>query len=97
MSTSGLIYTVAFLIVSLAFIFILLLLKPTKVTKEKFLKILGEEAVEKIKKAKNEDEIKQIIRSLKKSQRTKLKTLFESQDIRDVLKAVDEFILGEKN
>jgi len=48
--------------------------------------------MEKIKKASSEEEIKSIIRALPKKKRTKLKTLLESQDIRDVLKALDEHI-----
>jgi len=74
----------------------LLILKPSKVTKEKLTKILGEEVVEKIKQAKDEEEIKTIIRSLPRLKRSKLKTLMESQDIRDLLKAIDEFILKDK-
>jgi len=93
---SGLIFGVGIMIFSLAFIFIIILLIPTKVTKEKLIKIIGEENIEKIKKAKDDEEIKKIIRNLPKKRRNKLKTLLESQDIRDVLKALNDYILKEK-
>jgi len=96
MSATTLIYIIGLSISSMAFIFMLLILKPSKVTKEKLTKILGEEVVEKIKQAKDEEEIKTIIRSLPRLKRSKLKTLMESQDIRDLLKAIDEFILKDK-
>jgi len=97
MGNSGLIIGVGVMIFSLAFIFIIILLIPNKVTKEKLIKIIGEENIEKIKQAKDENEIKEIIRSLSKRRKTKLKTLLESQDIRDVLKALNEHILKENN
>jgi len=90
---AGLIYGVGIMIFSLAFIFMILILIPNKVTKEKLIKIIGEEEIEKIKMANDEEEIKKIIRSLPKKKRNKLKTLLESQDIRDVLKALNEHIL----
>jgi len=93
MGYTKIIFAVAITIFSLAFLFITLLLIPTKVTKEKLEKVLGDEAIEKIKQAKDEEEIKQIIRSLPKKRKNKLKTLLESQDIRDVLKALNEHIL----
>ena len=96
MGNSGLIFGVGIMIFSLAFIFIIILLIPTKVTKEKLIKIIGEENIEKIKKAKDDEEIKKIIRNLPKKRRNKLKTLLESQDIRDVLKALNDYILKEK-
>jgi hypothetical protein len=92
MSASFLLYAVALLIASLAFVFMFLILKPSKVTKEKLEKILGEEVVEKLKKAKDEEEMKQIIRSMPKGKRTKLKVLLESQDIRDAIKVINEHI-----
>ena len=95
MNAPMLIYGVGIMIFSLAFIFMFLILMPNKVTKEKLIKIIGEEEIEKIKKAKDEEEIKSIIRALPKKKRSKLKTLMESQDIRDVLKALNEHILGE--
>ena len=93
MGNTGLIIGVGIMIFSLAFIFLFILFIPNKVTKEKLIKIIGEENIEKIKQAKNEDEIKEIIRSLPKKNKNKLKTLLESQDIRDVLKALQEHIL----
>jgi len=93
MGYTTVIFAVGIMIFSLAFIFIVLLLIPTKVTKEKLEKIFGKEVVEKIKNAKDEEEIKAIIRSLPKKKKIKLKTLLESQDIRDVLKAINEHIL----
>jgi len=93
MGYTTVIFAVGIMIFSLAFIFIVLLLIPTKVTKEKLEKIFGKEVVEKIKNAKDEEEIKAIIRSLPKRKKIKLKTLLESQDIRDVIKAINEHIL----
>jgi len=93
MGYTTVIFAVGIMIFSLAFIFIVLLLIPTKVTKEKLEKIFGKEVVEKIKNAKDEEEIKAIIRSLPKKKKNKLKTLLESQDIRDVIKAINEHIL----
>ena len=61
------------------------------------VKILGEEAVDKIKKAKDDEEIKAIIRSLKRRRKTKLKTLLESQDIRDAVKAIKKHILKRED
>ena len=95
MNAPMLIYGVGIMIFSLAFIFMFLILMPNKVTKEKLIRIIGEEEIEKIKKAKDEEEIKSIIRALPKKKRSRLKTLMESQDIRDVLKALNEHILGE--
>jgi len=95
MGYTTVIFAVGIMIFSLAFIFIVLLLIPTKVTKEKLEKIFGKEVVEKIKNAKDEEEIKAIIRSLPKKKKNKLKTLLESQDIRDVIKAINEHIKGE--
>jgi hypothetical protein len=92
MSAPTLMFIVALSIVSLSFIFLLTILKPSKVTKEKLEKILGDEAVEKLKNANDENEMKQIIRSLPKQTRTKLKVLLESQDIRDAIKAINEYI-----
>ena len=93
MGGTGLIIGVGVMIFSLAFIFLFILLIPNKVTKEKLIKIIGEKEIEKIKNAKDDEEIKSIIRSLPKRKRSKLKTLMESQDIRDVLKALHEHIL----
>jgi len=94
MGYTTIIFLVGISIFSLAFIFIILLLLPNKVTKEKLEKILGKDVIEKIKSAKDEEEIKAIIRSLPRRKKWKLKTLLESQDIRDVLKALNEHILN---
>jgi len=96
-SAATLIYIVAISIFSLAFIFMFMLIKNTEVTEEKLVKILGEEAVDKIKKAKDDEEIKAIIRSLKRRRKTKLKTLLESQDIRDAVKAIKKHILKRED
>jgi Mg/Co/Ni transporter MgtE len=89
---SGLIIIVMMIIPSISIIFLITILKPQKVNKEKLVKIFGEENIAKILEAKTEDEIKQIIRSLHKSKKKKLKTLLESQDIRDVLAAINKHI-----
>ena len=93
MGGTGLIVGVGVLIFSLAFIFLFIILIPSKVTKEKLIKIIGEDNIEKIKQAKDDEEIKEIIRKKKKKSKNRLKTLLESQDIRDVLKALHEHIL----
>ncbi len=93
MGGTGLIVSVGVLIFSLAFIFLFIILIPSNVTKEKLIKIIGEENIEKIKQAKDDEEIKEIIRNLPKKSKNRLKTLLESQDIRDVLKALHEHIL----
>jgi len=95
MGYTTVIFIVGIMIFSLAFIFMILLLKPNKVTKEKLEKILGKDVIEKIKSAKNEEEIKAIIRALPKRKKWNLKTLLESQDIRDVLNALNEHILNK--
>jgi len=93
---SGLIVIVMMVIPSMAIVFLMTILKSQKVSKEKLEKIFGEENILKIIEAKTEEEIKEIIRSLHKSQKKKLKTLLESQDIRDVLKAINEHIRKDK-
>ena len=72
MGATTLIYVVGIGIFSLAFIFMFMLLKPNRVTKEKLEKVLGKDAVEKIKNAKNYEEVKNVITSLKKSKFAKL-------------------------
>ena len=93
-----LIFAVGAMIFSLAFVFMVIILMPTKVTKEKLEKILGKEVIKEIEKVKDDEaKIKEIIRGLSKKQKHKLKTLLESQDIRDVIKALNEYIFkGEK-
>jgi transcriptional regulator of NAD metabolism len=89
---SGLIIIVMMVIPSMAIVFLITILKTQKVSKEKLIKIFGEKNITKILEAKTEDEIKQIIRSLHKSKKKKLKILLESQDIRDVLDAINKHI-----
>jgi vacuolar-type H+-ATPase subunit C/Vma6 len=96
MGDAGLIVIVMTIIPSMAFVFLITILKTQKVTKEKLEKIFGDENILKIKNAKTEEEIKEVIRNLHKSQKKKLKTLLESQDIRDVIKALEEHILEKK-
>jgi len=93
MGDSGLIVLVMLIIPSMAFVFLIVILRTQKVTPEKLKKIFGEDNILKILEARSEEEIKEIIRSLHKSRKKKLKTLLESQDIRDVLKALEEHIL----
>ena len=96
--TTELIFGVGIMIFSLAFIFMATILLPNKVTKEKLEKILGHKAIEDIKKIQNDEKkMAEIIRGLSKKQKAKLKTLLESQDVRDVIQAIKEHILkGEK-
>jgi len=74
-----------------------LILKPTRVTKEKLIKVLGKEAAERIQQAKDIEDIKKVIMSLKKSRKIKLKTLAESQNLVDALKLINEVLLDNKN
>jgi len=80
---------------SMSIIFLFSVLKESKPDKEKLTKIFGEELIEKVKNAKDDEEIKNIIKSLNKKQKVKLKTLLESQDIRIALNALKEHIRGE--
>jgi len=92
MDGAGIFFIVAFSIFSLAIIFMIMLFIPNKVTKEKLEKILGKEVVEKLKEVQHDEEkMKEIIRGLKTKQKVKLKTLFESQDVRDVIKGFKEY------
>ena len=93
-TTTMMIFGVGIMIFSLAFIFMAVIMIPNKVTKEKLEKILGQKAIEEIKKVQDEEEkIIEIIRSLSKKQKNKLKTLLESQDVRDVVKVIKEHIV----
>jgi hypothetical protein len=92
MSATTMIYIVGLSIASMAFIFIFLLLRKIEITEERILKILGEHA-EEIKKAKNDEELKELIRALPKKKKTKLKTLFESQDLYDAVKHIKKHVL----
>jgi RNA polymerase-interacting CarD/CdnL/TRCF family regulator len=80
---------------SMSILFLISVTREIKVTPEKLIKIFGKENIEKIKTA-SEEEIKEIIRNLPKRKKVKLKSLLESQDIRDVLKALDEHIINPK-
>jgi len=92
MSATTLIYIVGLSIASMAFIFMFMLIRKVEITEEKILKILKED-VEKIKKAKSDDELKELIRSLPKKKKAKLKTLFESQDLYEAMKHIKKHIL----
>jgi len=96
MSAESMIYIIAISIFSLAFIFMIMLLFPNKVTKEKIEKILGDD-LESIKNAKDDEELKHLIRNLPKKKRTKLKTLFESQDLQVAIKEIKKYILNKEN
>ena len=96
MSAEMMIYVVAISIFSLAFIFIGMLIFPNKVTKEKIEKILGDD-LEDIKNAKDDEELKHLIRNLSKRKRTKLKTLFESQDLQVAIKEIKKHILNKES
>ena len=82
---------------SMSIVFLLSVLKENKPDEKKLTKILGEENIQKVKEAKNDDHIKDIIKkNLTKKQKTKLKTLVESQDIRDALNALKIHIRDEE-
>jgi len=92
MSASMMITLIALGIASMAFIFIFLLLREVEVTEERILKILGDNA-DKIKAVKSDEELKQAIRALPKKTKTKLKTLFESQDLQVAMKYIKQLVL----
>jgi cysteinyl-tRNA synthetase len=81
---------------SMSIVFLLSVLKESKPDEKKLTKILGEEIVKQVKEAKNDDEIKEIIKKLDKKQKRKLKTLTESQDIRVALNALKVHLRGEE-
>ena len=92
MSAPTMIMIVGMSIASMAFIFIFMLLRKIEINEERILKILGEHA-DKIKNAKDDEELKRLIRALPKRKRTKLKTLFESQDLQVAMKHIKEHII----
>ena len=92
MSAPTMIMIVGMSIASMAFIFIFMLLRKIEINEERILKILGEHA-DKIKNAKDDEELKRLIRALPKRKRTKLKTLFESQDLQVAIKHIKEHII----
>ena len=81
---------------SMSIIFLISVLGNSEVNEEKLTKILGEEKIEEIKKAQNDEEVKEIIRQLTKKQKRKLKILLESQDIRIALNALKVHIRKEE-
>ncbi len=82
---------------SMSVIFLLSILRENKPDAKKLTKILGEENIKKVIEAKNDEEIKDIIKKeLTQKQKTKLKTLAESQDIRDALNALKVHIRNEE-
>jgi len=97
MDATTLIYIVGISIFSLAFIFMFLILKPTNVTPQKLIKVLGKENVEKIKNAKDVEDIKSVIMSLKRTKKIKLKTLAESQNLVDAIRMINDVLLGGKD
>jgi GTP cyclohydrolase III len=96
MSAETLIMIITLGSASMSIVFLFSVLKENKADEKKLIKILGNENIQKVKNANNDDEIKEIIRSLTKKQKIKLKTLLESQDIRDALNALKTHIRGEE-
>jgi GTP cyclohydrolase III len=96
MSAETLIMIITLSSASMSIVFLFSVLGKNIPDEKKLTKILGNENIEKIKNAKDDDEIKDIIRNLTKKQKVKLKTLVESQDIRDALNAFKVHIRGEK-
>jgi len=94
MSAPTMIMIVGLSIASMAFIFIFMLLRKIEINEERILKILGEHADE-IKNAKDDEELKKLIRALPKKKRTKLKTLFESQDLQVAIKHIKEHVIKD--
>ena len=97
MSATTMIMVVGLTIASMAFIFVFSLLKENKVDEKSLRKVLGDDVCDALCKAESEEEMKKIIRGLKKSKKWKLKTLLESQDIRDVIKAVNTYLKKPSN
>jgi len=95
MSAESMIMIVTLASASMSIIFLLSILKESKPDEKKLTKILGIENIQKVKKTSTDEEIKEIILSLSKKQKRKLKTLLESQDIRDAIKALKIHIKKE--
>jgi len=81
---------------SMSIVFLFSVMRNIEVTPERIIKIFGEENIAKVKQAKDDEEIRNIIKSLNKKQKTQLKTLLESQDIRIALNALKTHIRGEE-
>ncbi|MEO1942005.1 MAG: hypothetical protein ABGW77_03840, partial [Campylobacterales bacterium] len=79
-------------IASMAFVFLFMLLRKTEVTRERLEGILGDEMVTRLKKVSTNREIEEIVRNLSWRQKSQLKTLLESQDIRDAVWAIRRYI-----
>ncbi|NPA55161.1 MAG: 4-hydroxy-3-methylbut-2-en-1-yl diphosphate synthase [Epsilonproteobacteria bacterium] len=95
MSAESMIMIITLGSASMSIVFLLSVLNPSQPDAKKLTKILGEENVKKCQNAKDEEELKTIIRSLTKKQKTKLKTLAESQDIRDAVSMIQEHLLKD--
>jgi len=96
MSAATMIMIITLSSASMSILFLFSIIKENKPDEQKLTKILGNENIKKIKEAKDDEELKNIIKSLTKKQKRKLKTLTESQDIRVALNALKEHIRGEK-
>jgi len=96
MSAEMMIMIITLTSASMSIVFLVSVLGESKPDAKKLTKILGKENIEKVKNAKDDEELKEIIKSLTKKQKTKLKTLLESQDIRLAVNALKEHIRGEK-
>jgi hypothetical protein len=80
---------------SMSIIFLFSVIKENKVNEKTITKIFGIENIEKVKEAKTDEELANIVRSLKKKQKIKLKSLLESQDIRVAVDALKKYILKQ--
>jgi len=96
MSAEMMIMIITLTSASMSIVFLVSVLGESKPDAKKLTKILGKENIEKVKNAKDDEEIKKVILSLSKKQKTKLKTLLESQDIRLAVNALKEHIRGEE-
>jgi (p)ppGpp synthase/HD superfamily hydrolase len=83
-------------IASMAFILLFMLLRETEVTRERLERVLGAEVVAQLERASTNREIEEIIRKLSWRQKSRLKTLLESQDIRDAVWAIRKYLRGEE-
>ncbi len=93
MDVITMLYIVALTIASMAFIFLFMILRKVEVNEEKIRKILGDEIIDKLKSVSSDEEIKEILRTMPKRKRNRLKTLLESQDVRVAVDAIKKHIL----